>query len=46
MQQIKNAVGENDLALSLAPGGRGFGRTDLRGGVQSGCDALGCKEKL
>jgi hypothetical protein len=46
MQQIEDAVGEDDLALCVAPGGRGLGRADLRGGVQSGCDVLGWKEKL
>jgi hypothetical protein len=46
MEQIKDAVGENDPALSGAPGGRVLGRTDLRGGVQSGCVALGWNEKL
>ena len=46
MEQIKNAVGENDPALSGAPGGGGLGRTDLRGRVQSGCEALGWKLKL
>src|SRR4029077_16325529 len=46
MEQVKDAVGENDPALCSAPDGRGLGRTDLRRGVQSGCVALGWKEKL
>ena len=46
MQQIENAVGENDPTLSGAPARGGLGRTDLRGRVQSGCTALGCNEKL
>ena len=46
MQQIEHAVGEDDLALCGAPGGRGRRRADLRGGVQSGCVALGLKVKV
>ncbi len=46
VQQIENAVGENDPTLSGAPARGGLGRTDLRGRVQSGCVALGWKEKL
>ena len=46
MQQVKDAVGENDPALSPPPGCGGLGRTNLRGSVQSGCTALGWKEKL
>jgi hypothetical protein len=46
MQQIKDAVGENDPALGGAPAYGGLGRTDLRGRVQSGCVALGWKLKL
>ena len=46
MQEVEYAVGEDDPALGSAPGGRGVGRTNLRRGVQSGCVALGWKEKL
>jgi hypothetical protein len=46
VQQVKNAVGENDRALLRAPGSGGGGRANLLGGVQSGCEALGWKEKL
>ena len=48
MQQVKDAVGENNPApvLRSAPGGGGLGCADLRRGVQSGCVALGWKEKL
>jgi hypothetical protein len=46
MKEIENAVGENDPALSGAPARGGLGRTDLRGRVQSGCEALGCNEKV
>jgi hypothetical protein len=46
VEQIKDAVGENDPALSGAPARGGLGRTDLRGRVQSGCEALGCNEKV
>jgi hypothetical protein len=45
VQQIEDAVREHDApTLGPAPGGRGVRRADLRGGVQSGCVALG--EKL
>ncbi len=46
MEQIEDAVGENDPALFGAPDGGVLGRPDLRGGVQSGCVALGWKVKL
>ena len=46
VQEIEDAVREDDLALRLSPGGRGFGRTDLPRGVQSGCDVLGWKENV
>ncbi len=46
MEQVKDAVGENDPALRSAPGGGGLERTELRRGVQSGWVALGWKEKL
>ena len=46
VQEVEYAVGEDDLALGSAPGGRGVGGTNLRRGVQSGCVALGWKEKL
>jgi len=46
VQEVKDAVGENDAALSGAPGRGGLGRADFRGRVQSGCEALGWKEKL
>jgi hypothetical protein len=48
VQDIKDAVGKDDFprALVRAPGGSGFGRADLRGGVQSGCVALGLKLKV
>jgi hypothetical protein len=48
MEQIEYAVGEDEPGppLLLAPA-RGFvGRADLRGGVQSGCVALGWNEKV
>ncbi len=44
VQEIEDAVGEDDGALRRAPGGSGCGRANLRRGVQSGCDALGWKE--
>ena len=46
MEQVKDAVGENDPALRRAPGGGGLERTELRRGVQSGWVALGWKEML
>jgi hypothetical protein len=45
MEEIKDAVGEDDAALYGAPGGGILGRADLRGGVQSGWVALGWKVK-
>ena len=41
VQQIKDPVGEDDSALSGAPDRGGLGRANFRGGVQSGCVALG-----
>ncbi len=46
MEQVKDAIGEDDAALSRAPGDSRCGRPDLRGGVQSAWVVLGWKEKL
>ena len=48
VQQIEHAVGEHDPAAALTPPPccGGLGRADLGGSVQSGCAALGWKEKL
>jgi hypothetical protein len=46
VQEIEDAIREDDLSLLLAPARGLVGRADLRGGVQSGCDALGWNEKV
>jgi hypothetical protein len=46
MQQVEDAVREDDLPLRPPPGGRGLRRTNLSGGVQSGCDVRGWKENV
>jgi hypothetical protein len=46
MQQVKDAIGEDDPAPSSTPGCGGLERADLRGGVQSGCVVRGWKEKV
>src|SRR5436190_1646734 len=45
VQEIEDAVREDDRALGPSPGRGGLGRADLRGGVQSGCVVLGWSEK-
>ena len=44
VQQIEDAVREDDRALGPSPGRGSLGRADLRGGVQSGCVVLGWRE--
>ena len=46
MEQVKDAIGEDDAALRGTPGDSRCGRPDLRGGVQSAWVVLGWKEKL
>jgi len=46
VEQVKDAIGEDNAALSGSPDDSRLGRPDLRGGVQSGWVALGWKEKL
>jgi hypothetical protein len=46
MEQIEHAVGERDPRLLLTPARGSVGRADLRGGVQSGCVALGWNVKV
>lgn len=46
VQEIKYPICEDDLSLLVTPARGLAGRADLRGGVQSGCDALGWNEKV
>lgn len=46
VQQVEDAIGEDDAALRGAPGGGRLDRPDLRGCVQSGWLVLGWNEKL
>jgi hypothetical protein len=46
VQEIKDPIGEYDVALIGAPGDGGVQRSKLRGGVQRGCVALGWNAKL